>query len=150
MCRAGDLTDNQGELMRKWASLRDWRNWEDDDQSRAFGRRLGGLSDWRRSLLGVERSVIVSMRNDGDLTEEVLRQMQHDLDLEEALLERRSEAVDGHLNELPTDDDAAHEPENGARPGDVGRATRRVRCRCLGAAGRRGTRSSRSGPSTAV
>jgi len=116
MCRAGDLTDNQGELMRKWASLRDWRNWEDDDQSRAFGRRLGELSDWRRSLLGVERSVIVAMRNDGELTEEVLRQMQHDLDLEEALLERRSEAVDGHLNELPPDVDAGREPERPPGP----------------------------------
>jgi len=27
--------------------------------------------------------------------------MQHDLDLEEALLERRADAVDGHLQELP-------------------------------------------------
>jgi hypothetical protein len=87
--------------MRKWAALRDWRNWDDDDKSREFGRRLGVLSDWRRSLLGIERSVIVSMRNDGDLSEDVLREMQHDLDLEEALLERRSLAVDGHLDELP-------------------------------------------------
>ena len=118
MCRAGDLTANQGELMRKWASLRDWRNWEDDDRSRAFGRRLGQLSDWRRSLLGVERSVIVGMRNDGELTEEVLRQMQHDLDLEEALLQRRSEAVDGHLNGLRPDADAATAESDG-RPGSA-------------------------------
>ncbi len=95
------LSDRQAELMRKWASLRDWRNWDDDAQSRAFGQRLSVLSDWRRSLLGIERSVIVAMRNEGDLSEEVLREMQHDLDLEEALLERRSEAVDGHLDELP-------------------------------------------------
>jgi len=98
----GELSDRQAELMRKWAALRDWRNWDDDDKSRAFGRRLSVLSDWRRSLLSIERSVIVKMRNAGELTEEVLREMQHDLDLEEALLERRSQAVDGHLDQLPS------------------------------------------------
>jgi CPA1 family monovalent cation:H+ antiporter len=101
LCAAGQLSDRQAELMRKWAALRDWRNWDDDDRSRDFGARLSVLSDWRRSLLGIERSVIVSMRDGGELTEDVLREMQHDLDLEEALLERRSDAVDGHLQELP-------------------------------------------------
>ena len=100
---AGQLSERQADLMRRWASLRDWRNWDDDGKSRAFGQRLSVLSDWRRSLLGIERSVIVSMRNDGKLSEEVLREMQHDLDLEEALLERRSDAVDGHLEELPVE-----------------------------------------------
>ncbi len=100
LCDAGKLSQRQAELMRKWASLRDWRNW-DGDQSKDFGRRLSVLADWRRSLLGIERSVIVAMRDGGDLSEEVLREMQHDLDLEEALLERRSDAVDGHLDELP-------------------------------------------------
>jgi CPA1 family monovalent cation:H+ antiporter len=99
----GELSERQAELMRKWAGLRDWRNWDDGDQSREFGRRLSVLTDWRRSLLGVERTVIVSMRNRGELTEDVLREMQHDLDLEEALLERRSDAVDGHLAELPAE-----------------------------------------------
>ena len=115
----GELSERQAELMRKWAALRDWRNWDDDDKSRAFGRRLSVLSDWRRSLLSIERSVIVKMRNAGELTEEVLREMQHDLDLEEALLERRSEAVDGHLDQLPragADDDIA---ASDARDGDV-------------------------------
>ena len=101
LCAAGQLSDRQAELMRKWAALRDWRNWDDDDRSRDFGNRLSVLSDWRRFLLGIERSVIVGMRDGGELTEEVLREMQHDLDLEEALLERRSDAVDGHLQELP-------------------------------------------------
>ena len=102
---AGRLSERQAALMRRWAALRDWRNWDDDDKSRAFGERLSVLSDWRRSLLGIERSVIVEMRNAGKLTEDVLRQMQHDLDLEEALLERRSEAVDGHLQQLPSQAD---------------------------------------------
>ena len=106
MVGEGKLSERQAALMRKWAALRDWRNWDDDDESREFGRRLSVLSDWRRSLLGVERTVIVSMRNSGELTEDVLREMQHDLDLEEALLERRSDAVDGHLAELPGEQNA--------------------------------------------
>jgi len=111
MCNDGQLSERQAELMRKWAGLRDWRNWDDDDKSREFGRRLGVLSDWRRSLLGIERTVIVNMRNSGDLSEDVLREMQHDLDLEEALLERRSLAVDGHLDELPPGE--GREPDAG-------------------------------------
>lgn len=118
LLEVGQLSDRQAALMRRWASLRDWRNWDDDDKSRAFGQRLSVLSDWRRSLLGIERSVIVRMRNSGSLSEDVLRQMQHDLDLEEALLERRSEAVDGHLSELPTEqadtgtrDDGSPDPD---------------------------------------
>ena len=118
---AGQLSDRQAGLMRRWASLRDWRNWDDDDKSRAFGQRLSVLSDWRRSLLGIERTVIVGMRNSGTLTEDVLRQMQHDLDLEEALLERRSEAVDGHLSELPSEEGSDSEAEPNAA-GDSGGA----------------------------
>lgn len=109
----GRLSDRQAEMMRRWASLRDWRSWEDGDESRAFGQRISVLSDWRRSLLGIERSVVVGLRNDGSLSESVLQQMQYDLDLEEALLDRRSEAVDGHLQELlpPPEDQALPEDQ---------------------------------------
>ncbi|SDP49792.1 sodium/proton antiporter, CPA1 family [Nakamurella panacisegetis] len=107
LVEAGQLSDRQADLMRKWAGLRDWRNWDDEGKSRAFGQRLSILSDWRRSLLGIERSVIVSMRNSGELSENVLIEMQHDLDLEEALLERRGRAVEGHLEEIPSADDEA-------------------------------------------
>lgn len=95
------LSERQADLMRHWAELRDWRNWDDDARAREFGRRLGVLADWRLSLLSIERSVIVEMRNADELDEDVLVEMQRDLDLEEALLERRSEAVDGHLEDLP-------------------------------------------------
>lgn len=96
-----ELSRRQADLMRRWAELRDWRNWDDGAESRRFGRRLGVVADWRRSLLSIERSVIVGMRNDDELDEDVLLEMQHELDLEEALLERRSEAVSGHLEDLP-------------------------------------------------
>jgi len=114
LCQSGQLSDRQATLMRKWASLRDWRNWDDDGETKAFGQRLIVLAGWRRSLLGIERSVIISMRNDGELSEDVLLEMQHDLDLEEALLERRSDAVDGHLEELPAEQQ---------RPGDAADST---------------------------
>ena len=122
LVQAEQLSDRQADLMRKWAGLRDWRNWDDEEKSRAFGRQLSALSDWRRSLLGIERSVIVSMRNSGELSENVLIEMQRDLDLEEALLERRGRAVDGHLEEIPgadeeerASDDAPEEPSETER-----------------------------------
>lgn len=119
MVGAGRLSEQQAELMRKWASLRDWRNWDDDNESREFGRRLSELSDWRRSLLGVERTTIIAMRDAGDLSEDVLREMQHDLDLEEALLERRADAVDGHLQELPGEESpTAHDADHDGRAGN--------------------------------
>jgi Na+/H+ antiporter len=119
LVEGGRLSDRQAEMMRKWASLRDWRNWDDDEESRAFGRRLSVLSDWRRALLGIERSVVVGLRNDGSLSEAVLQEMQHDLDLEEALLTRRSEAVDGHLEELsPPEDESTPDDSEASRSVD--------------------------------
>ena len=115
----GEISDHQAELMRRWASMRDWRNWDDDAASREFGRRLSVVSDWRLRLLAIERSVIVGMRNDSELTEEVLAEMQRDLDLEEALLERRSEAVDGHLDEAPERAADDLEPEGDSTRQDV-------------------------------
>ena len=113
------LSERQAELMRKWAALRDWRNWDDDEKAREFGHRLSVLSDWRRALLTIERDVMVEMRNGGDLSEDVLREMQHELDLEEALLERRSQSVDGHLEELPAATDAPDESDESDDPDGV-------------------------------
>ncbi|WP_111768567.1 cation:proton antiporter [Nakamurella deserti] len=124
MLAAGEVSDHQADLMRRWASMRDWRNWDDDAASREFGRRLSVVSDWRLRLLAIERSVIVQMRNDSELTEEVLAEMQRDLDLEEALLERRSEAVDGHLDEAPERAADNLEPEGDSTREDVDTKTR--------------------------
>ncbi|WP_196073236.1 Na+/H+ antiporter [Nakamurella alba] len=123
----GRFSEPQAELMRKWAALRDWRNWDDPEQSKAFGRELSAVSDWRRALLGIERTVIVGLRNDGRLSEDVLTEMQHELDLEEALLERRSQAVDGHLEELPDAEDSPgsggpQDPDEGHRSDQPGPA----------------------------
>ena len=47
------------------------------------GRRYAGV---RRELIGVERTTLLGLRNDGTLRPEVLRLVQRDLDLEEARL----------------------------------------------------------------
>jgi Na+/H+ antiporter len=40
--------------------------------------------DWRRELIAVEREAIVSLRNRGEISPEVMRRIQRDLDLEES------------------------------------------------------------------
>jgi Na+/H+ antiporter len=40
--------------------------------------------DWRRELIAAEREVIVSLRNRGEISPEVMRRIQRDLDLEES------------------------------------------------------------------
>ncbi len=39
--------------------------------------------NWRRELLAVEKEAIVSLRNRGEISQEVMRRIQRDLDLEE-------------------------------------------------------------------
>ncbi len=51
-------------------------------------------------MVGIERDVFVRMRNSGRLSEEVLRELQYDLDLEEALLDQRVDDATGHLDQL--------------------------------------------------
>ena len=62
--------------------------------------RLDRISGWRHELVGIERDVFVTMRNSGRISEDVLRELQYDLDLEEALLDRRLEDASGHLSQL--------------------------------------------------
>jgi hypothetical protein len=50
------------------------------DQQSTLYRRV------RRKLLGAERMELIRLRNQGVIGEEVLRTVQHDLDLEESLL----------------------------------------------------------------
>lgn len=40
------------------------------------------------------------MRNSGRISEDVLRELQYDLDLEESLLDRRMDDASGHLSQL--------------------------------------------------
>jgi hypothetical protein len=40
--------------------------------------------NWRRELIGVEREAILSLRDRGEISPEVMRRIERDLDLEES------------------------------------------------------------------
>jgi len=52
--------------------------------SRVRGEFLDTWRNWRRELLAAEREAIVSLRDRGDISPEVMRRVQRDLDLEES------------------------------------------------------------------
>lgn len=103
----------EAERLRSWISFRSWQNLGDEDRGRGRGRSsldtvtLDSVAHWRRTLMSIERDVFVSLRNSGRISEEVMRDVQYGLDLEEALLDQRTEAMSGHLDQLrgqPADD----------------------------------------------
>jgi CPA1 family monovalent cation:H+ antiporter len=101
------IPPRQAEMMHRWASLRDWRSWSDAESDHTAGfrlRRLAVVQRWQSEIVAIERDVFVQLRNSGKLSEEVLRDLQQDLDLEEALLESRAADrpdQEAHLEELP-------------------------------------------------
>lgn len=105
------MPDRQRRMMHRWASLRDWRSWSraaPEGKADVPLRRLAALQRWQREIVTIERDVFVQLRNSGRLSEEVLRDLQRDLDLEEALLESRAadhpDEEEAHLEELPSVD----------------------------------------------
>ena len=59
----------------------------DGDEARAESlETIARYGDLRRELIGVERSAILGLRNDGRLKPDIMREIQRDLDLEEARL----------------------------------------------------------------
>lgn len=120
---AESLPDGQARRMRAWAANRDWRGLTERlDSAGADARdRLDKVSDWRHELVGIERDVFISMRNSGRISEDVMRELQYDLDLEESLLDRRLEDASGHLSQLT----AARDDWDGRE--DQATATGRIR-----------------------
>jgi len=80
-------------MMRRWANMRDPRTWQDPQDGRLLHIRAKSQA-WRREIVKIQRGVFVQLRNDGRLSEEVLRELQLELDLEEALIEGRSTDFD--------------------------------------------------------
>lgn len=103
------LPEDQARRMRLWVETRDWRRLTERRSTTIdeTGRVLGGMADWNREMMRIERDVFVQLRNSGRLSEEVMREVQYGLDLEEALLDQRIEAMSGHLDQLrgQSDDD---------------------------------------------
>ena len=104
---ADDLPVREAARMRAWAASRDWRGLTErlDNDGDGARERLDRISDWRHELVTIERDVFVTMRNSGRISEDVLRELQYDLDLEESLLDRRMDDATGHLSQLT----AAHD-----------------------------------------
>jgi hypothetical protein len=89
-------------MMHRWADLRDWQSVGASGDARIDARRAK-MQDWQRQIVQIERDVFVSMRDSGRLSEDVLRSLQNDLDLEEALLESRSVEASGGSSEEGAD-----------------------------------------------
>jgi CPA1 family monovalent cation:H+ antiporter len=114
----GTLPQQEIDRMRSWVAFRDWRRMA-DRRAHAGADPAAGIdraARWNRDMVAIERDVFVRMRNEGRLSEEVLREVQYGLDLEEALLEQRIEDANGHLDQF-----TASTPD-GVPPQPAGRA----------------------------
>ncbi len=95
------LDPERAERLRRITETRNWRSWLREDAEPETLRRHGRARSWQRTILDIERQVFLDLRNSGELSEETLREMQRDLDLEEALLDRDPARIEsGHLDEL--------------------------------------------------
>ncbi len=111
-----DVPPERARRMRMWVQTRDWRALTDSRSSSDTGRtRLTRLVDWNRELMNIERDVFVGMRNSGRISEEVMREIEYGLDLEEALLDQRMDMATGHLDQLHSTRD---DPSDGDPPPD--------------------------------
>lgn len=109
--RTEQLPEREAKMMRAWAASRDMRGLTErlDSAGVDARERLDAISGWRHELVGIERDVFVTMRNSGRISEDVLRELQYDLDLEESLLDRRMDDASGHLSQIT----AAREDQTG-------------------------------------
>jgi len=112
------LPESQAHRMRAWAANRDWRGTTErlDNAGDDAGEGRDKLSNWRHELVGIERDVFITMRNSGRISEDVLRELQYDLDLEEALLDRRRQDAGGHLSQLTVVRDEPRDDPDADRP----------------------------------
>lgn len=87
--------------MHKQLDLRAFSAWEQlgDQQAETPMQTYQRL---RREIVAAEREVFVELRDTGELEEELLRELQHRLDLEESLLPDPVESeAEGHQDVLP-------------------------------------------------
>ena len=95
------IAPDQAQRMREFAEGRDWRSHLRDDADPGLIDRHNEGRLWQRRVIEIERQVFLEARAAGELTEEILREMQRDLDLEEAMLDRDPTLHEtGHLDEL--------------------------------------------------
>ncbi len=111
-----DVPPEQARGMRLWAETRDWRRLADGRPKSTEDTGHTRLTDWKRDMVNIERDVFVGMRNSGRISEEVMREIEYGLDLEEALLDQRLDVATGHLDQLhSTRDEVSEDPPDGPR-----------------------------------
>jgi CPA1 family monovalent cation:H+ antiporter len=81
------FSDNNHEQMREYYENRIERynsGLEAEGTTEEYAASSSSWRDWRRSLLSAEREELLSLRNNGDISPEVMRRIERDLDLEES------------------------------------------------------------------
>jgi monovalent cation/hydrogen antiporter len=81
----GDVYDDIEQHYRhRLAALKDAEHTEEETVHRAHHARFKDVS---RQLVGVERAIAVRLRDQGEINDEVLRQLEHELDLSETRMQ---------------------------------------------------------------
>jgi len=83
----GRFSENNHEQMREYYENRIERynaGLEAGGTTEEYATSSSSWRDWRRALLTAEREELLSLRNSGDISPEVMRRIERDLDLEES------------------------------------------------------------------
>lgn len=70
----------EGSMQRYTAGL------EAGGTTEEYAKSSGDWRDWRRELLAAEREAVLSLRDAGEISTEVMRRIERDLDLQESRL----------------------------------------------------------------
>lgn len=111
---AEDLSAEMADYMRELAAMREWRG--KDRVESGLGVGMGRRRRALRRIITLERDSLLLQRKRGQLSDHVLREMEVDLDLEEALFARDQFGVaGGHLDPLRSGavDDEPEPPRTG-------------------------------------
>jgi monovalent cation/hydrogen antiporter len=87
LCDDGRVPQGAQEQMREHYEGR-IRRYEDGIEAggatEEYAQSSEAWRNWRRDLIGAEREAILSLRDSGDISPEVMRRIERDLDLEES------------------------------------------------------------------
>jgi hypothetical protein len=81
-------------MMKRMAAMWDLRD-SDDPRAVQLNSALRKSQNWRKEIMTIQRQVFVQLRNEGRVSEEAMRDLQLDLDLQEALMEGRNSDLQG-------------------------------------------------------
>jgi CPA1 family monovalent cation:H+ antiporter len=90
----GSFGPHEVAMMKRMAAMWDLRD-SDDPRAVQLNSALRKSQNWRKEIMTIQRQVFVQLRNEGRVSEEVMRDLQLDLDLQEALMEGRNSDLQG-------------------------------------------------------